>query len=153
MAFLGVACAPAKLPLCHCPLWSLLDSAFCQSLLLLSCLPLSRPSSAIVGMAIPGGTVAPLQSGDLLWSCWGTRVPAILRQPLAAVASWSGTPRSYFTFFLYKLVRVCQILLHRIRYFFAFCFFINKICLTSFVFFVLSPDFWLENMLLAFLAF
>lgn len=145
MAFLRVACAPAKLHLCHCPLWSLLDGDFCQFLLLPCCLQLSRPPSALMDMAIPvwnGGRFAERGPAQELLGC-----PCFCHSSaaLAAVASWSGTPRSYFTFFLNRLVRVCQILLHRIRYFFAFCFLLIRPVFTSFVSFVLSLDFWLEN--------
>ena len=101
-----------------------------------------RLSAIVAGC---GRAVAPLQSG----ACPGVAgLPVLLpfvgnpwpQSPAGAVPLLHISP-----FFLNSLVRVCQILFHRIGCFFAFCFLLIRSVFTSFVFFVLSLDFWLEN--------
>lgn len=151
-AFLGVVCAAAKPGLCPCPLWSLRGGGFCQLLLLLCCRQLPRPSVSRGGLWVDCG---PSAEWGLPWSCWATCAPAIRGQSLAAVSSWSCTPRSYFTFFLEQTCkslssfvsqnRVFLCFLVFVVFFFAFCFLLIRSIFISFVFFVLSRDFWLEN--------
>ena len=122
-----MACAAAKPRLCPCPLWSLLGGGFCRVLLLLCCRQLSRPSVSHCGGLWAG--CGPSAERGLPWSCWATCAPAIRRQSLAAVTSWSCAPPSYFTFFLEQSCKSLSNFVSQNWVFLCFLFFINKICL------------------------
>lgn len=102
-----------------------------------------------------GWTVAPLQSGGCPGVAGLPVLPPFVGSPWPQSAVGAAPPVHILPFFLNKLVRVCQVLFHRIGYFFAFwflwffffafCFLLIRSIFISFVFFVLSRDFWLEN--------
>lgn len=124
MAFLGVACAPAKLHLCHCPVWSLLYSDFCQFLF-------SFPDhlSAIMDVAIPGWNCGPFAERGPALELLG--YPCFCHSSAAPGCSHQleRHPSFIFYFFLEQTCKSLSNFASQNQVFLCFLFFINKIYL------------------------